>query len=272
MPSNHNIVCDGSPDQIELELIWKGNPEPSQSSGYLRPPLWTIPPNYNKNFHQDRGKNSLDVIGHTHTSAGPCLSPIRLSGGVCGPSRGASQSVLFSLHEPCSNMANHICLCLSPSFNTPTGLSEPFIYSAKKSWHWRKVGFSLWRVTVLCNMSSCRRGLRRGRLFISTFCLFNRAGGGKSYLCEERRPTLMKESSLNLKWGDKLHLRGLIDSSKLQEQLIRVAASNYEPDHFWFIIYSICQIGLYQYFTTKYKHWYTSTLKTVDIVSVLRSS
>lgn len=51
--------------------------------------------NYNKNFHQDRGKNSLDVIGHTHTS-GLCLSPIRHSGGVCGPSCGASQSVLHS--------------------------------------------------------------------------------------------------------------------------------------------------------------------------------
>lgn len=44
------------------------------------------------NIHKIGGKNSLDVIGHTHTSR-PCLSAIRHSGGVCGPSCGASQSV-----------------------------------------------------------------------------------------------------------------------------------------------------------------------------------
>lgn len=89
------------------------------------------------NIHKIRGKNSLDVIGHTHTSR-PCLSAIRHSGGVCGPSCGASQSVnspFFSLHR---NVLQHGKSSPSQGSNTPTGLSGPFIQLQKKGWQLKK--------------------------------------------------------------------------------------------------------------------------------------
>lgn len=67
--------------------------------------------NHRKNFHQDWGKNSLDVIGHTHTR-GLCLSPVRHCGGVCGPSCGASQSV----HSPLFSF--FFSLLFSPPFSS----------------------------------------------------------------------------------------------------------------------------------------------------------
>lgn len=101
-------------------------------------------------------KNSLHVIGHTHTSA-LCLSPNRHSGGVCGPSCGASQSVhCTAFFTPLKCAPAVQIISLSQSYNTPTGMSGPFIYPMKKSWHLRKPesGFSL-----PCSvMSSCQGG------------------------------------------------------------------------------------------------------------------
>lgn len=101
--------------------------------------------NYNKNFHQDRGKNSLDVIGHTYQRTVPFTHQAQwrsLRAKLWGQSV-CEQSWLFSLHR---NMLQHGKSYLSQSYNTPTGLSGPFIYSTKKSWHLRKPesGFSLW--------------------------------------------------------------------------------------------------------------------------------
>ena len=104
--------------------------------------------NYNKNFHQDWGKNSLDVIGHTHTS-GLCLSPIRHSGGVCGPSCGASQSVCtvllfflssFTTSKCAPSMANHI----SRRATTLPQACQAHLFTLRRradTWGNQKVGF-----------------------------------------------------------------------------------------------------------------------------------
>ena len=103
--------------------------------------------NYNKNFHRDWGKNSLDVIGHTHTS-GLCLSPIRHSGGVCGPSCGASQSVctvlLFSTTSKCAPAWQIISLTGLQHSHRPV---SPIYLLCKEELtleETRKWGFSLW--------------------------------------------------------------------------------------------------------------------------------
>lgn len=153
--------------------------------------------NYNKNFHQDWGKNSLDVIGHTHTS-GLCLSPIRHSGGVCGPSCGASQSVCT--HKSCffhhgRNVLQHGKSYLShKSFNTHTGLPGPHLFTLQRradTWGNQKVGFHS-EVTGLYNMSSCQGGGRGGECSrspkpnISTF-----------YLLDEARHNVYEEHFMN---------------------------------------------------------------------------
>lgn len=69
---------------------------------------------YKKNFHHDSGKNSLDVIGHTHI---PADYAFQLSGTVeefVGQALGPVSlcrvpfSFFFHFMEMCSSMANHL--------------------------------------------------------------------------------------------------------------------------------------------------------------------
>lgn len=81
--------------RVNIQKI-RATHDPAAASSFRTSACAQCSKDYNKKFHQNRGKNSLDVIGHTHTS-GLCLSPIRHSGGVCGPGCGASQSVCTGL-------------------------------------------------------------------------------------------------------------------------------------------------------------------------------
>lgn len=150
--------------------------------------------NYNKSFHQDWGKNSLDVIGHTHTS-GLCLSPIRHSGGVCGPSRGASQSVhspAFFTTSKCAPAWQIISLAELQHSHRPVRpiyllYEEELTLEETRKWDFLK-NFLHSGVAVLCNMSSCQGGAEEGKsvrmqltqLFISTFYSLSQARGGET--------------------------------------------------------------------------------------------
>ena len=143
-------------------------------------------PSQCNNFHQDWGKNSLYVIGHTHTSR-LCLSPIRHSGGVCGPSCGASQSVLqpYFFH-------NIEMLLQAWQIISLTGLQHSHrpvrpIYllceqRADTGGNQKVFFFFLCGESAPCNMSSCRGGTG-GEICENathpTFYLFNhvRQGG-----------------------------------------------------------------------------------------------
>lgn len=113
---------------------------------------------YNKNFHEDGGKNSLDVIGHTQWmdwAFHPSGTVEELVGQAVGPVSLSEQSPTFHYTEMCSSMANH----LSQSYNTP--MLGPFIYPMKKSWHFRKGESFHCGVNVLLNWTICRRRRRR---------------------------------------------------------------------------------------------------------------
>ena len=120
--------------------------------------------NYNKNFHRDWGKNSLDVIGHTHTS-GLCLSPIRHSGGVCGPSCGASQSVctvlLFSTTSKRAPAWQIISLTGLQHSHRPVSPIYLLCEEELTLEETRKWGFSLWSY---CNCATwaAARGAEEG--------------------------------------------------------------------------------------------------------------
>lgn len=108
--------------------------------------------NYNKNFHQDCGKNSLDVIGHTHTS-GLCLSPIRHSRGACGPSCGASQSVhsppLFFTASKCAPATQIISLTKPQHSHRPVRPIYLLLRRRADTWGNQESGFSLWSYSTV---------------------------------------------------------------------------------------------------------------------------
>lgn len=122
--------------------------------------------NYNKNSRQDRGKNSLDVIGHTHTSGTVPFTHqaqwrslrAKLWGQwVC------AQSCFFHYTEMRSSMANH----LSHRATVLPQACQARVFTLRRradTWGNQKVGFRC-VVTALCNMSSCQGGQRRGNLW-----------------------------------------------------------------------------------------------------------
>lgn len=100
--------------------------------------------NHNKNFCPDLDKNSLDVIGHTHTNR-LCLSPIRHSGELCGPAYGASQSVhspTFSLHR---NVLQHSKSSLTDLQHSHRPVSSIYLlYEEELTLSKPESGISLW--------------------------------------------------------------------------------------------------------------------------------
>lgn len=97
------------------------------------------------NFHQDWDKNSLFVIGHTHTNRTVPFTHQAQRRSFCGPSCGASQSVrrpcFFSHYiEICSSMANHLS-------HRPTTLPQACqahlftLWRRADTWGNQKVGF-----------------------------------------------------------------------------------------------------------------------------------
>lgn len=147
--------------------------------------------NYNKNSHQDWGKNSLDVIGHTHTSGTvPFTHQAQwrsLRAKLWGQSV-CAQSCFFHSIEMCSSMANHL-----PDWATMLPQAcQTQVFTLRRRADTRgnqKMGFFALQLQHCATWTAARGGAEEGKsvrmglnqLFIPTFYVLNQARHGKTH-------------------------------------------------------------------------------------------